>query len=209
MVSAFRVGLVGSKPEAVLIAKFLADAGINLLDRLLLGNLIKAPAGLLGQSLHDGFTVGVALRSATPTASATASTAAGVSAAGVSAARIAAAMAPTTGVPSARITTARITSASTSTSTVTPAGIPCRVVIGLGIGEENGVHQGIGALGRFDGPVQAGFAALVDAVGEDDECFATLQFAHELVRGKKDRVVEQGATAHVRGSRPPLGLVPA
>src|SRR5271166_5861946 len=187
MVSAFRVGLVGSKPEAVLIAKFLADAGINLLDRLLLGNLIKAPAGLLGQSLHDGFTVGVALRSATPTASATASTAAGV--------------------PAARITAARITSA--STSTVTPAGIPGRVVIGLGIGEENGVHQGIGALGRFDGPVQAGFAALVDAVGEDDECFATLQFAHELVRGKKDRVVEQGATAHVRGSRPPLGLVPA
>ena len=61
--------------------------------------------------------------------------------------------------------------------------------------EVDGVDDGVGALGGFDGLGEGLFAAVVDAVGEDDEGFAAFLLAHELVGGEEGGVVEGGAAA--------------
>ena len=61
--------------------------------------------------------------------------------------------------------------------------------------EIDGVDDGVGALGGFDGFDEGLSAAAVAAVGEDDEGFAAGLFAHELVGGEEESVVENGAAS--------------
>ena len=51
------------------------------------------------------------------------------------------------------------------------------------VGEEDAVDEGVGALRGFDGFGERFLAAVVNAVGEDDECFAALLLFHELAGG--------------------------
>jgi len=63
------------------------------------------------------------------------------------------------------------------------------------VGEEDAVDEGVGALSGFDGFGERFLAAVVDAVGEDDEGFAAPLFFHQLVGGEVDGVVEKSAAA--------------
>ena len=77
-------------------------------------------------------------------------------------------------VATARVTTAGIATAATAT-------VLRIVLVRLFAFEIDGVDDGVGALGGFDGFDEVLFAVAVDSVGEDDEGFATGLFAHELV----------------------------
>ena len=76
------------------------------------------------------------------------------------------------------------------------------VVAGLALFafEVDGVDDGVGALGGFDGLGEGLFAAVVFSVGKEDEGFAALLFAHELVGCEEGGVVEGGASASARSS---------
>src|SRR5438552_2861794 len=61
--------------------------------------------------------------------------------------------------------------------------------------EIDGIDDGVGALGSFDGFDEGLSAPAVAAIGEDDDGFAAGLLAHEFVGGEEERVVENGATA--------------
>src|SRR5208283_687980 len=180
VITGFRVRQVWGEAQAVLVAQLLPNASVNLLDRVVLRYLVKASAGLLCQPLHDLLAIGVtALRSATAAPAATTR----VAPSRVATTGIAAAMPAAAGVSRAGITPTR-----ESNSMPTP--VASGVVIGLRVGEQDGVHQGVGALGCFNGPGQAHLAALVHAVGEDDQRLAALRLAHDLIGGEKNCVIQ-------------------
>src|SRR5271165_1707659 len=162
----------------------------------MLGHFEKASAGLLRELLHDLFAVGVTEAAAASAASATSSgIAASASTARVSSTWVASARITATRItPATRVASARI--ASTRVASAMPPRITARhVVIRVRIGEENCVHERVGALGRLDGTAQANLAALVHAVRQNNECLAALLLAGDFVRGQEDRVVQLGAAA--------------
>src|SRR5271157_4805948 len=126
---------VGGVAQAVLVAQFLFDLGIDLIDRFFLGHLEETSASFSRDLLQDFLAVGMRglLR---------VSTAAG------------------TAAHSATTPTAVAAHAS-------HAGIAL-VAVSVGIGVQDGVHQGVGALGRLDGPVQTDSGASVNAIGKND-----------------------------------------
>src|SRR5271157_4873445 len=111
MVATFGIGLIGSEAQAVLVAQFLADGFVDVVDRLVLGHFEEAPAGLLRELLHHLFAVGVTVAAAT---TADASAPAGIAAAS------------TAGVPSTRITSTGIASATrVASARIASSRIPC------------------------------------------------------------------------------------
>ena len=66
--------------------------------------------------------------------------------------------------------------------------------------EVDGVDDGVGSLGGFNGAGEGLFAAVVLSVGKEDEGFAALLFAHEFVGSEEGGVVECGASASARSS---------
>src|SRR5208337_2086519 len=67
------------------------------------------------------------------------------------------------------------------------------VSIGFFIGKQDAINEGIGALRGRDGFRQSLFAAVVDAIGEDDDGLAAWLLFHQFVGGQEDRVIEQCA----------------
>src|ERR1019366_4029788 len=66
--------------------------------------------------------------------------------------------------------------------------------------EIDGIDQGIGPLRRFDGFGKQRSAAVIHAIGEQDERLAALLRAHQFVAGEQDGIVHGGASAHGRRS---------
>ena len=71
------------------------------------------------------------------------------------------------------------------------------VSVGFRIGVENRIDQGVRALRGFDGAIQRGLAAFVHAIGQQDERLASLLLLHQLIRGKKHRVIQCGTSTFV------------
>src|SRR5690348_6221711 len=67
------------------------------------------------------------------------------------------------------------------------------LIVELVIGKQDGIHHRVRALCRGDGRLQAQFAALIHAIRQDNQRLAALLLAHQLVRRKKDGIIEQGA----------------
>ena len=134
------------------------------------GNLEEASAGFLRKALQDFLAVRVGLL------------------------RIAAAATTTTG-----ITTARITATAHAAAMAAPGSAAAHVraseaiVVGVFVGEEDGVDERVGALRGFDGAIEADLAASIDAVGEDDDGLASLLLLQDFVRAEEDCVVKNGA----------------
>ena len=182
LVVALRGGvLVRGEGETVLGAELGGDLGVDVGGGLLFGDLEETSAGLVGHAIEDLLAVNLAATLAAGAVATAASTGiASATTAGVAA----------TGESSGEAY------ASALTATSAAAG---GVVAGLALlaFEVDGVDDGVGALGGFDGLGEGLTAGVVDAVGEDDEGLATLLLAHELVSGEEDGVVEGGATAAV------------
>src|SRR5208283_4690263 len=64
------------------------------------------------------------------------------------------------------------------------------VSIAFFVREQDAIHEGIGALRRRDGLLQIFFAAVVHAIGENNDGFAAFLLFHQFVGGQKNRVVE-------------------
>ena len=103
------------------------------------------------------------------------------------------------GIASARITAAGITTSGVAATRIAAAGIAAAAAAvadcsawGLFALEVDGVDDGVGALGGFDGFDEGLLAVSVDAVGEDDDGFAAGLFVHEFVGGEEEGVVEGG-----------------
>src|SRR5208283_5035172 len=60
---------------------------------------------------------------------------------------------------------------------------------------QNGIDNGVGALRGFGGIGQGFLAAVIDAIGKNDQCLAALLLAHEFVGCEEDRVVKVRAAA--------------
>src|SRR3974377_737914 len=80
-------------------------------------------------------------------------------------------------------------------SAVRTHSMPSVVVIRFFIGEQDGIYNRVGPLSGFDGLRECFFTAVVHAVREDDERLSPLLFAHQLVGGKINGVVEQCSCA--------------
>src|SRR6185312_16253529 len=78
--------------------------------------------------------------------------------------------------------------AATHVRTAEPA-----TVVGVSIGEEDGVDERVRALRGFDGAVEANLASGVDTVGENDDRLASLLLLQDFVGAEEDRVVKDGA----------------
>ena len=110
-------------------------------------------------------------------------------------------------------TAARISAASGISAA---ADIPCRrdgpcagaaealVPVSIGVGIQNGIHQGVGLLGCLDGAVQADLAADVNAIGQENERLAAVLLAHQLIGREKNRVIQCGTSAAVSTASTPL-----
>ena len=177
--------------EAVLGSELGGDLGIDLVYGVLFGDFEETSAGFGGHALEGLLAVGVlAATAAGATLASSTTTAAGVSTASAGVAS------STSGVSAA---SARIASAS--------AAVVAAVVVGLVVFtfEVDGVDDGVGALGGFDGAGEGFFAAAIDAVGEEDKSFAAFLLGHDLVCGEEGGVVEGGATAP--GAASAVGVV--
>src|SRR5580658_8311107 len=64
---------------------------------------------------------------------------------------------------------------------LSPVRTGIRTIVGIAIGKEDGINQCVGVLGGFDSAEKADFAAVVDAVGEQDERFSAWLFLQQLV----------------------------
>jgi acetyl esterase/lipase len=183
--------LRGCVTEAVLGAQLFGDLGVDLGYVLILLDLEESAAGLVDHALEVLFAVGAPLRWGVV---ASASVAAGVAS---TPARVAAAGVTSSGIAASRVATARVAAAALVLVVVGS-------VLGLVAFEVDGVDDGVGALGGFDGADEVFAAAVVAAVGEDDEGFATLLLRHDLVGGEEEGVVEDGAAM---GSAVAAGVV--
>ena len=74
------------------------------------------------------------------------------------------------------------------------------------VGDKDDVDDGVGALGGFDGGLEGFLGALVAAVGQNDEDFATGLLGELVVGGEVDGVEEKGAArVAVAGDRAGAG----
>src|SRR5579862_5454108 len=160
---------VGRVAQAVLAAQFLFDVPVDIVHRLLLGNLEHAPAGFGGDLREDFLAVHPLLRESL---------------------RI-------TSAPSIRATaaTARIASAARITAAIAAARPSESAVLFL-IGKVDRVDDRIGALSRLDGVLEGFLASVIHPVREDDQRLAALLFLDHFVRGQENRVIEQRAAAN-------------
>ncbi len=71
------------------------------------------------------------------------------------------------------------------------------VSVRLLIGEEDGIDERVGALGRLNRGGQGLLAACVHSIREDDERFAALLLRHQFVRRQVDSIIEESATTPV------------
>jgi hypothetical protein len=171
--------LAGGIAEAVLGAQLFDDLIIDLGYILILLDLEEAAAGLLGHAFKVFLSVDVA---------------SGIIAASIAATRISASW-----VTSARVASAGIAAAGVAATRISTTGVAATVLgailVGLFAFEVDGVDDGVGALGGFDGFDEGLSTAAVAAVGEDDDGLATGLLAHELVGGEEEGVIENGASA--------------
>src|SRR5689334_276775 len=153
------ISLVRSEAQAVLIAQFLFNAGVNFVESLFLGRALKhTAAGFLRDSLQDFFAIrALFLRLSPPSAAATsAATAHGTSHAGIA----------------------------------KSAAMLSEIFFAF---EIDGVNESIRTLGGFNRALQRLFAAAIDAIGDNDQSFATFLLFHQFIRGKINRVIERGS----------------
>src|SRR4029077_1112043 len=152
---------VGCIAHAVLRSQLLDNAGVDLADGFFLRDFKETSTSLFGNPLKNFFTVGsrffgMTLSSARPPATATA---------GIS-----------TSAPRPASTSTRPTAAAPAHSAASPLAFV--TIFAMRIREINGVHDGVGTLGRLDGALQVSLAAAVNAVRENDESFPALLLFH-------------------------------
>src|SRR5271170_1132812 len=161
MVAVGRCVLGRGITEAVLCPELFSYLVVDLGHILILLYFKEAPAGLLGHAFEDLLAVNVALAGiVAPAATTIASTRIAPTAAGVATARISTPGKAAPGIP---------------------ATAALRIIVlwmGLLALEINGVDDGIGSLGGFDGADEILLAVSVHSVGEDDESLAAGLLAH-------------------------------
>src|SRR5580700_2182026 len=160
---------VGRIAQAVLAAQFFFDLAVDIVHRLVPGDLEHAPAGFGGDLREDLLAVHALLRESL---------------------RI-------TPAPSIRssASTARIASAARIPASVAAARPSESAVLFL-IGKVDRVDNRIGALRRLDGVLEGFLASVIHPVREDDQRLAALLFLDHFVRGQKNRVIKQRAAAN-------------
>src|ERR1700739_1296848 len=136
------IGAVRGVAEAVLVPQFVLDLLIDLIDRLLLADLEHASAGFLGNALEH--LLAVRMFSLGFGARRITSAAPGIAASGIA--------------PAPR--------AIDAAAPVAPASLS---LVGVRVGEQDRIHDGVGALRGFYGAVERHLAALVHPVGENDD----------------------------------------
>jgi len=169
--------------------EFFGDLRVDLVHGLLFGDVEDAAAGFTAHAFEDLSAVdegrvvcacGVVVAAALAAAVGIATTAA----AGVTAAA------------TARIATAATTGVSTA-AVMTAVVAVVAVVVMLFALVVDGVDDGIGALGGFDGAGDGFFAVAVYAIGEEDEGAAAFVLGGNLVGGEEDGVIKGGAAVSV------------
>ena len=69
------------------------------------------------------------------------------------------------------------------------------LLVGIGVGEQHGIDQGIRLLGGCHRLEQGVLAARIHAIGEQDERFSPLLLGHQLIGGQVDGIVHIRAPA--------------
>src|SRR5580692_4268113 len=72
---------------------------------------------------------------------------------------------------------------------------PGAAVVFVFIGKQDGVDDGVGALGGGNGLGHGFLAAVVHTVRKKDQRLAALLLAHQFVRGQENRVIKKRSTA--------------
>jgi len=69
-------------------------------------------------------------------------------------------------------------------------------------GKSNRIHDGVGPLRRLDGAQERLLAAVIDAIGKNNQRLASLFLLDDVLRRQIDGVVEQRCSAGVTASAP-------
>ena len=77
---------------------------------------------------------------------------------------------------------------------------PSAISVGFVILEQDGIDDGVGALGRLDCCLKTFFAAHVHAVREDDDRLAAGLLLHHFVGCQEDCVIEKRSAAMTAGT---------